>query len=182
MLLATNWISSVLSSNHFSVLFLFGYLAFFLFPEFYCQGTFCYAGIKFGRFLTHPSTHYSDVTLTPPYNSEGAKFWITCKWLASLSSLSPLQVIQNKGPGVRRRHKWQLDVSINIVQNISNVGHFLDPPSQFLCWSSIGWSPTKDSYPKWILLDINSSAVCKLCYAWGPANYFCSQWVLRFCW
>ena len=28
-----------------------------------------------------------------------------------------------------------------------------------------GWSPTKNSYPKRILLDIHSSAVCKLGYA-----------------
>ena len=29
---------------------------------------------------------------------DGAEFWITCKWLAFLSSFSHLQVIQNKGP------------------------------------------------------------------------------------
>ena len=40
---------------------------------------------------------YSDVTLTPP-NYRGDDFWITCKELAFLSSVSQLQVIWNKRP------------------------------------------------------------------------------------
>ena len=52
--------------------------------------------------------------------TEGNEFCIICKRLAFLRIFSRLQVIQNKRPGVRRRHMWQLDERIISYCNHEN--------------------------------------------------------------